>query len=193
MMRAPALTLALLLLAACQIALPGRDRTPEAASPITVGAVAVSTLAPVQAASSAAGAAEVASAPPPATAARPAPQPVASAAPASAPASASAAAPSPAQSPAMPAAALDTEVEAVPLSPEELACRAGGGVWSRMGQTVARVCVRPTPDARKSCTRQTDCKTECLARSRTCAPVTPLVGCHPVLQADGREVTLCLE
>ena len=32
-----------------------------------------------------------------------------------------------------------------------------------------------------------------LARSGTCAPITPMFGCNDILQDDGREVTLCLD
>ena len=61
------------------------------------------------------------------------------------------------------------------------------------GESDAAFRFRQTRDAGKTCRRQTDCETECLARSRTCAPITPLFGCNPVLQADGREVNLCID
>ncbi|MBD3765388.1 MAG: hypothetical protein IE927_11870, partial [Rhodobacterales bacterium] len=61
------------------------------------------------------------------------------------------------------------------------------------GASAAMTCVRPTRDAGRACTRQTQCQGYCLARSGTCAPFAPLFGCHDVLQADGRRVTLCLD
>lgn len=80
-----------------------------------------------------------------------------------------------------------------PKSPMQIACEKDGGTWSRAGGSVAMTCFKPTRDGGKSCRRESDCSTLCLARSRTCAPVTPLFGCHSVLQNDGRAVTLCLD
>lgn len=158
------------LIAACTLALPGRASRTEAVNPITTGTVAVTSLdAPAVSAPQAA----------PAAAA-----PIAAVVPV-----AQGAVPAPAQS----AAEVAPEVTPAPLTPQELACRAEGGSWSRFGTTAAYICSRPTADAGKSCRRQTDCETQCLARSRTCAPVTPLTGCHPILQADGSEVTLCID
>lgn len=82
---------------------------------------------------------------------------------------------------------------APPKSEAQLACEADGGTWGRAGMSLAQTCFRPTRDGGKSCRKESDCSTLCLARSRTCAPVTPLFGCHPILQADGREVNLCLD
>lgn len=151
-----AITLALPLLAACQLALPGRpEEAGVKANPITGGNVAVTPLdAPAAA-----------------------PQPPKPAAP----------------DPAPQATATPPEVPSVPVSPEALECLSNGGTWGRVADTTAYSCFRQTRDAGKSCRRQTDCETECLARSRTCAPITPLFGCNPVLQADGREVNLCID
>lgn len=79
-----------------------------------------------------------------------------------------------------------------PLSPEALACQRGGGTW---GKTPAggSVCLRTTRDAGKSCTRGTQCEGLCLARSGTCAPITPVFGCNDIFQDDGSRVTLCLD
>lgn len=173
-MRAPLMTLVLLLglpfLAGCQLALPGRaDTTGPKANPITVGEVQVTSLdAPAAA---------------PITAPAPA-----VAAPASTPQVPQPAAPAP-----VPEAATPPEVPSIPVSPQALECMSTGGTWGRVGDTIVFSCVRQTRDAGKSCRRQTDCETECLARSRTCAPITPMFGCNPVLQADGREVTLCID
>lgn len=193
-MRAPLMTLVLMLglplLAGCQLALPGRADQAEAqqANPITVGAVQVTSLD--------------APAAPPATVARtPAPSPAAPpTAAASAPTPAPAVGggvtpqtPAPAAAPEPQAASAPPEVPSIPISPQALECKATGGVWGKVGDTAAYSCFRRTRDAGKSCSRQTDCETECLARSHTCAPITPLFGCNPVLQADGREVNLCID
>lgn len=91
------------------------------------------------------------------------------------------------------AEAAPAEPPPPPKSAAQLACEAKGGKWGKAGATVAMTCFQPTRDAGESCRRESDCSTLCLARSRTCAPVTPLFGCHPVLQDDGREVTLCTD
>lgn len=80
-----------------------------------------------------------------------------------------------------------------PKSPAEAKCLKTGGVWASVGESGARACVRRTKDAGKSCTRQTQCEGYCLARSHSCAPITPMFGCNDILQADGRKVTLCLD
>lgn len=176
-MRAPRLTLllclALPILAGCQLALPGRaDKAAAAqANPITLGAVQVTSL----------DAPKAQTAPAPLTAPAAVPQ-------------AAPTAPAPSAEPvAAQAASAPPEVPSIPVTPQALECKSSGGVWGRVGDTVAFSCFRQTRDAGKSCRRQTDCETECLARSRTCAPITPMIGCNPVLQSDGREVTLCID
>lgn len=81
----------------------------------------------------------------------------------------------------------------VPQSPAEAKCLKSGGVWASAGKTGAQACVQRTKDAGKQCTKQTQCEGFCLARSGTCAPITPMFGCNDILQADGRMVTLCLD
>ena len=86
------------------------------------------------------------------------------------------------------------EAEAAPpKSAPQLACEAGGGIWSEAGKKGVKTCVQRTRDAGKSCKREGDCEGYCLARSRSCAPVTPLFGCNDILQADGGQVTLCID
>lgn len=80
-----------------------------------------------------------------------------------------------------------------PLSPEALACQRRGGEYRGTGSGNLKACIKPTGEGGKSCTKETDCTGVCLARSGTCAPVTPLFGCNEILQADGRRVTLCIE
>jgi hypothetical protein len=77
-------------------------------------------------------------------------------------------------------------------SAEQIKCEKQGGSWSRIGKTKARTCVQRTRDAGKQCKRDRDCDGVCLARSGTCAPVTPLFGCNEVVQDDGRRMTQCL-
>ncbi len=81
----------------------------------------------------------------------------------------------------------------VPKSDAQLACERMGGRWSSLGNAMTRTCVQPTRDAGKSCTRETQCESQCLARSGTCAPFKPLLGCNEVFQKDGARVTLCIE
>jgi hypothetical protein len=81
----------------------------------------------------------------------------------------------------------------IPSSPEEVACRAKGGQWGKAGKLAAMTCYVPSKDAGKSCSRQSDCTSQCLARSRTCAPIWPIFGCSDVLQNDGSLVKLCID
>jgi hypothetical protein len=78
-------------------------------------------------------------------------------------------------------------------TPEQIKCEKQGDSWSRIGDSQARACVRRTRDSGKQCRRDKDCDGVCLARSGTCAPVTPLFGCNEVLQDDGRRMTQCLD
>ncbi|MDZ7908966.1 MAG: hypothetical protein U5N10_12580 [Gemmobacter sp.] len=88
------------------------------------------------------------------------------------------------------------EVPAVPAvlkTEEQVACERRGGSWSPVPGSSARSCVNRTRDAGRSCQKRSDCEGECLARSRSCAPIRPLFGCNDILQADGRQVTLCID
>ncbi|PJF11180.1 hypothetical protein [Pseudorhodobacter sp. MZDSW-24AT] len=159
-------------LAACQV-LPGalaRDATVEAqANPITGGAIAVTSLdAPA-------------------------------AAPASAPAAAPAAVPAPEASPETAASPpAEAPAAAEPVAPvavktaAQLACERRGGRWSVAGGGAAAFCQSPTRDAGQSCRAATDCTGYCLAKSGTCAPVTPMLGCHDILNDQGRMLTQCI-
>jgi len=72
-------------------------------------------------------------------------------------------------------------------------CDREGGTFATAGAATALVCVRPTRDAGQSCASGRDCDGQCLARSMTCAPVTPLFGCHEVLSDAGRPENACLQ
>jgi hypothetical protein len=80
-----------------------------------------------------------------------------------------------------------------PKSDAQLRCERQGGDWVSNSNTALKTCVKPTGDGGKQCSRQTDCKGECLARSRTCAPISPLLGCNDILLADGTRTTQCIE
>lgn len=79
-----------------------------------------------------------------------------------------------------------------PKSTLEIQCVAAGGVWGQAGTSGAFICQKKTRDGGKICRSKGDCQGVCLAASRTCAPVTPLLGCNDVLDEQGRRFTLCL-
>jgi hypothetical protein len=72
-------------------------------------------------------------------------------------------------------------------------CEKGGGIYRSLGSSGALFCQRVPKDAGRSCQRASDCESACLARSNTCAPFKPLVGCNEVLTASGLRVTECVE
>jgi hypothetical protein len=82
---------------------------------------------------------------------------------------------------------------AAPKSAEEAACTDAGGRWGKAGNTSAEACFRPSSDGNKACSKESDCTSQCLARSRSCAPFWPMFGCTEVIQNDGAVVRLCLE
>lgn len=105
----------------------------------------------------------------------------------------------PAEVPAEAPPAPEPPPEAAPPAPEPPAvvalrrsCAREGGTLARRGDGLL-TCQRQTRDGGRSCTASRQCEGECLARSGTCAPVTPLYGCHEVLLASGSRVTQCLE
>ncbi|MFN4153114.1 MAG: hypothetical protein ACK4HF_00530 [Paracoccaceae bacterium] len=73
-----------------------------------------------------------------------------------------------------------------------LACEKRGGRWTLAGGGTAAFCQTPTRDAGKSCRKSTDCTGYCLDKSGTCAPVTPMLGCHDILDEAGRMLTQCI-
>lgn len=90
------------------------------------------------------------------------------------------------------AAAPAAEEVARVLSPAALACERRGGVWSTAVGGMASFCQTPLRDAGKACTQAGDCEGQCLARSRSCAPVAPLFGCHEILNDFGQVLTECI-
>nr|WP_321508414.1 hypothetical protein [uncultured Celeribacter sp.] len=74
------------------------------------------------------------------------------------------------------------------------ACEAKGGEFRAAGMAGLMTCFTTPPDAGKSCRKSSDCSSNtCLARSGTCAPISPLFGCNDLLDAEGRRGTLCVD
>ena len=80
-----------------------------------------------------------------------------------------------------------------PKSQPQLTCEAAGGIWGQSRGKGAFLCQKRMKDGGKVCHKKGDCTGECLGPSQTCAPVAPLMGCNDVMDAEGRQVTLCLD
>ena len=80
-----------------------------------------------------------------------------------------------------------------PKSEAQITCERRNGTWSRAGRSGTMTCITMLRDSGQQCRRDRDCEGQCLARSRTCAPFSPMFGCNEVLQDDGRRVTLCID
>jgi len=159
------------LLSACQFTLPGTGRDGPPPNPITGGAIAVTSLdAPATAM--------------PETA-PPAPKPVAE--------PATPESPTPESATPEPAKPAEAAPPPPPKSPGQIACEKARGAWVRAGKSGTMTCVQTLRDSGKQCSRESDCEGQCLARSRTCAPVSPMFGCNEVLQDNGQRVTLCID
>lgn len=87
----------------------------------------------------------------------------------------------------------DDATRNVAVSPLQVECERTGGRWGAVPNTVTFTCFRMTRDANQPCDSARDCDGLCLARSRTCAPQTPLFGCHEIFTANGSRQTLCTE
>ncbi len=74
---------------------------------------------------------------------------------------------------------------------EGAACVAQGGQW--LGGQGARTCVLRTGDGGKPCQSGADCEGACLARSQSCAPARPLLGCNEIVLESGLRVSECVE
>jgi hypothetical protein len=89
--------------------------------------------------------------------------------------------------------------QATPIIPPEakslaqIACEKRKGRFVSLGRSGAMACQFLTRDSGKQCRRESDCDGACLARSGTCSPVKPLLGCNLILQNDGRQVELCID
>ena len=85
------------------------------------------------------------------------------------------------------------EVPEVLKSASQIACEKRDGRFVRAGNSTTFVCVTQTRDGGKRCSREQDCEGLCLARSRSCSPITPVLGCQDILQQDGLRVTQCVQ
>lgn len=75
---------------------------------------------------------------------------------------------------------------------ERARCEARGGSFGGDEEAATKVCFITPKDANQACSQASDCEGQCLARSKTCAPVVPLLGCHEVLMDGGLPATICL-
>ena len=98
-----------------------------------------------------------------------------------------------AQTAAEPAAAAEPATPEAPKSAEQLLCEKAKGQWLSAGDTGANYCASLTRDGGKQCRKKGDCQGQCLARSGTCSPITPLYGCNDILEKDGGQVTMCID
>ncbi len=78
------------------------------------------------------------------------------------------------------------------LADQRDACESSGGRWGARTGGILFICYRPTRDANQQCRASTDCQSICLARSRTCAPTEPFLGCHEILTDSGQTATQCI-
>ncbi|PTW99027.1 hypothetical protein [Pararhodobacter aggregans] len=86
----------------------------------------------------------------------------------------------------------EPEPEPAFLAEQRRLCEQGGGQLAFRGRGVV-ACLRPTRDAGQRCQAAADCEGLCLARSGSCAPISPLFGCQEVFTARGLRETLCTE
>ncbi|MBN2631641.1 MAG: hypothetical protein JXR75_14010 [Rhodobacteraceae bacterium] len=101
----------------------------------------------------------------------------------------------PDKAPEKPVPEVETAAPAAPVAVKtaaQLACEKRRGVWSSTGAGKAAFCQTPTRDGGKSCRASSDCSGYCLAKSGTCAPVSPMLGCHDILDDAGRMLTQCI-
>ncbi len=73
------------------------------------------------------------------------------------------------------------------------ACVKSGGSWGATPNKTGFVCYQRTSDANQLCSASSECEGMCLARSRSCSPVVPFLGCHEVLTSNGLRQTLCVD
>jgi len=72
-------------------------------------------------------------------------------------------------------------------------CVSRGGTFAAGGASGLMTCFTTPKDAGKACSAGSECSTNmCLARSRTCAPISPMFGCHEIIEQGG-SVTLCID
>lgn len=85
------------------------------------------------------------------------------------------------------------EPVAAPKSPAQIACERRGGRFTPISSgSTLMTCLKTTKDFTRQCSSGRDCEGVCLARSRTCAPVVPLLGCNDVVLDGGLIATECI-
>lgn len=82
-------------------------------------------------------------------------------------------------------------VGAASVAASKVQCLRSGGHWAGK-EGAGMLCFHTPLDAGRQCTRATQCSAGCLAKSHTCAPITPLIGCQQLLDDQGRMVTQCV-
>ena len=74
---------------------------------------------------------------------------------------------------------------------ETVACEKRGGELAIFGG-LTQCRVQPS-DGGNACQTGRDCEGDCLGRSMTCAPISPLSGCNEIVTDGGARVTECVE
>lgn len=82
-------------------------------------------------------------------------------------------------------------VGAASVAQDKASCQRSGGEFAGTPGK-AMLCFHTPPDAGRQCNKDTDCTAGCLAKSHTCAPISPLIGCQDLLDDEGRTVTQCV-
>ncbi|CUH85926.1 hypothetical protein [Thalassovita mediterranea] len=88
---------------------------------------------------------------------------------------------------------IDLSVPAKPDPAARATCQAQGGTYQIGGLARQYVCFRPQPDAGQACRTENDCTGFCLAETKQCSAQTPIFGCFDLLDADGRQQTICID
>ena len=78
------------------------------------------------------------------------------------------------------------------LADERKKCERSGGRWGLRAGDALFLCYHETRDANKSCRVASDCEGLCLARSQSCSPIKPFLGCHEILTESGGRATQCV-
>ena len=72
-------------------------------------------------------------------------------------------------------------------------CEAAGGMVMIAGLSGNEFCAARNPDAGQSCRRATDCRGYCEAGTLTCSTYQSPFGCYSFLDAEGQEVSICVD
>lgn len=69
-------------------------------------------------------------------------------------------------------------------------CEENGGTL--VNGLVGPICTMPEPDAGAACRDSSECSGVCLADTRTCSPLRPMVGCFSYLD-QGETFEICVD